>query len=127
MNVGVLYILAMASFGVYGIVLAGWASNSKYSLLGGLRAAAQMVSYELAAGLAIVSVFMFSGSLSLQKIVSDQAGWFGFHWYLFQSPFLFVAGIIFFICSIAEINRTPLTFPKRKRNWFPVSAPNIPV
>jgi NADH-quinone oxidoreductase subunit H len=111
-NVGVLYILGMASLGVYGIVLAGWASNSKYSLLGGLRSSAQMISYELAAGLAIVSVFMFSESLSLQKIVADQAGWFGLHWYLFQSPFLFIAGIVFFICSIAEINRTPFDLPE---------------
>jgi NADH-quinone oxidoreductase subunit H len=111
-NVGVLYILAMASVGVYGIVLAGWASNSKYSLLGGLRSSAQMISYELAAGLAIVSVFLFSGSLSLQKIVADQSALFGMKWYLFQSPFLFVAGIIFFICSIAEINRTPFDLPE---------------
>jgi NADH-quinone oxidoreductase subunit H len=109
-NVGVLYILAMASLGVYGIVLAGWASNSKYSLLGGLRSSAQMISYELAAGLAIISIFMFSESLSLQKIVADQSGLFG--WYLFRSPFTFVAGILFFICSIAEINRTPFDLPE---------------
>ena len=76
-NVGVLYILAMASLGVYGIVLAGWASNSKYSLLGGLRSAAQMISYELAASFALVAVFMLSESLSLHKIVADQAGLFG--------------------------------------------------
>src|SRR5512138_2344763 len=69
-NIGVLYILGMASLGVYGIVLAGWASNSKYSLLGGLRSAAQMVSYELAAGLCIILIFMSSESLSLQKIVA---------------------------------------------------------
>jgi NADH-quinone oxidoreductase subunit H len=105
-NVGVLYILAMASLGVYGIVLAGWASNSKYSLLGGLRASAQMISYELAAGLAIVSVFMLSESLSLQKIVADQAG---FGWYAFKQPLAFV---LFFICSIAEINRTPFDLPE---------------
>ena len=111
-NVGVLYILGMASLGVYGIVLAGWSSNSKYSLLGGLRSSAQMISYELAAGLAIVSVFMFSESLSLQKIVADQSGWMGMKWYLFQNPFLFVAGILFFICSIAEINRTPFDLPE---------------
>ena len=109
-NVGVLYILGMASLGVYGIVLAGWASNSKYSLLGGLRSSAQMISYELAAGLAIISVFMYSESLSLHKIVADQAGLFG--WYLFRSPFTFLAGIIFFICSIAEINRTPFDLPE---------------
>ena len=109
-NVGVLYILGMASLGVYGIVLAGWSSNSKYSLLGGLRSSAQMISYELAAGLAIVCVFMLSESLSLQKIVADQAGLFG--WYLFRNPFMFVAGIIFFICSLAEINRTPFDLPE---------------
>lgn len=105
-NVGVLYILAMASLGVYGIVLAGWASNSKYSLLGGLRAAAQMVSYELAAGLAIVAVFMLSESLSLHKIVADQADG---NWYAFKQPLAF---IIFFICSLAEINRTPFDLPE---------------
>ncbi|MBP1727717.1 MAG: NADH-quinone oxidoreductase [Deltaproteobacteria bacterium] len=110
LNIGVLYILAMASLGVYGIVLAGWSSNSKYSLLGGLRASAQMISYELAAGLAIVCVFMVSQSLSLQAIVADQAGLFG--WYIFRNPFLFVAGILFFICSLAEINRTPFDLPE---------------
>jgi len=110
LNIGVLYILAMASLGVYGIVLAGWSSNSKYSLLGGLRASAQMISYELAAGLAIVCVFMVSESLSLQAIVAGQGGLFG--WYIFRNPFLFVAGIIFFICSLAEINRTPFDLPE---------------
>ena len=121
-NVGVLYILAMASLGVYGIVLAGWASNSKYSLLGGLRASAQMISYELAAGLAIISVFMLSESLSLHKIVADQGGMV-WNWYVFKQPLAFV---LFFICSLAEINRTPSTFPRPRRSWFPVSAPNTP-
>jgi NADH-quinone oxidoreductase subunit H len=106
MNIGVLYILAMASLGVYGVVLAGWSSNSKYSLLGGLRAAAQMISYELAAGLALISVFMLSESLSLHKIVADQAG---YAWYVFKQPLAFV---IFFICSLAEINRTPFDLPE---------------
>jgi len=106
MNVGVLYILALASMGVYGIVLAGWSSNSKYSLLGGLRASAQMISYELAAGLAIISVFMLSESLSLQKIVADQANG---AWYCFKQPLAF---ILFFICSLAEINRTPFDLPE---------------
>ncbi|AJE04542.1 NADH-quinone oxidoreductase subunit NuoH [Geobacter pickeringii] len=105
-NVGVLYILALASVGVYGIVLAGWASNSKYSLLGGLRSSAQMISYELAAGLSIIAVFMLSESLSLQKIVADQAG---FGWYAFKQPLAF---ILFFICSLAEINRTPFDLPE---------------
>uniref|UniRef100_A0A831UE41 NADH-quinone oxidoreductase subunit H n=1 Tax=Geobacter metallireducens TaxID=28232 RepID=A0A831UE41_GEOME len=106
LNVGVLYILALASVGVYGIVLAGWSSNSKYSLLGGLRSSAQMISYELAAGLAIISVFMLSESLSLQKIVADQANG---AWYAFKQPLAFV---LFFICSLAEINRTPFDLPE---------------
>ena len=106
LNVGVLYILALASVGVYGIVLAGWSSNSKYSLLGGLRSSAQMISYELAAGLAIISVFMLSESLSLQKIVADQANG---AWYAFKQPLAF---ILFFICSLAEINRTPFDLPE---------------
>ena len=105
-NIGVLYILAMASLGVYGVVLAGWASNSKYSLLGGLRSAAQMISYELAAGLALIAVFMLSESLSLHKIVADQADG---AWYVFKQPLAFV---IFFICSLAEINRTPFDLPE---------------
>ncbi|HEY5523189.1 MAG TPA: NADH-quinone oxidoreductase subunit NuoH [Desulfuromonadaceae bacterium] len=108
-NVGVLYILAMSSIGVYGIVLAGWSSNSKYSLMGGLRASAQMISYELAAGLAIVSVFMLSGTLSLNKIVELQSGLGGFDWYLFKQP---LAAFMFFICSLAEINRTPFDLPE---------------
>lgn len=108
-NVGVLYILAMSSLGVYGIVLAGWASNSKYSLLGGLRASAQMISYELSAGLAIVSVFMLSGTLSLNQIVNLQSGWGGFEWYVVKQP---LAAFLFFICSLAEINRTPFDLPE---------------
>jgi len=106
-NVGVLYILAMAGLGVYGIVLAGWASNNKYSLLGGLRSAAQMISYELAASFALVAVFMLSESLSLQKIVNDQAGLFG--WYVWKQPLAF---ILFCICSVAETNRTPFDLPE---------------
>ncbi|BCS55522.1 NADH-quinone oxidoreductase subunit NuoH [Geobacter sp. SVR] len=105
LNVGALYILAMSSLGVYGIVLAGWASNSKYSLMGGLRASAQMISYELSAGLAIVSVFMLSGTLSLNQIVNQQAGL----WYVFKQPLAF---FLFFICSLAEINRTPFDLPE---------------
>ncbi len=105
LNVGALYILAMSSLGVYGIVLAGWASNSKYSLMGGLRASAQMISYELSAGLAIVSVFMLSGTLSLNEIVNQQSGL----WYVFKQPLAFC---LFFICSLAEINRTPFDLPE---------------
>ncbi len=109
LNVGVLYILAMSSIGVYGIVLAGWASNSKYSLMGGLRASAQMISYELSAALSIIAVFMLSGTLSMNEIVKLQSGFGGFDWYIFKQPIAFV---MFFICSIAEINRTPFDLPE---------------
>lgn len=109
LNVGALYILAMSSLGVYGIVLAGWASNSKYSLMGGLRASAQMISYELAAGLSIIAVFMLSGTLSMNEIVIKQSGMGGFDWYVFKQPLAFV---MFFICAIAEINRTPFDLPE---------------
>src|SRR5213592_1911795 len=81
-NIGILYILAFASIGAYGIILGGWASNNKYSLLGGLRAAAQVISYELNIGLAIIGVIILSGSLSMVKIAEGQAGGF-WHWYLF--------------------------------------------
>ncbi|MBV5337987.1 MAG: NADH-quinone oxidoreductase subunit NuoH [Deltaproteobacteria bacterium] len=108
-NVGVLYILAMSSLGVYGIVLAGWSSNSKYSLMGGLRASAQLISYELAAGLSIIAVFMLSGTLSLNKIVALQSGFGGFEWYIFKQP---LAAFMFFVTSLAEINRTPFDLPE---------------
>lgn len=109
LNVGVLYVLAMSSLGVYGIVLAGWSSNSKYSLLGGLRSSAQMISYELAAGLAIIPVFMLVGTLSMQEIVKAQEG---FKWFIWSSPMTFVAGIVFYICALAEVNRTPFDLPE---------------
>lgn len=115
LNVGMLYVLAMAGLGVYGIVLAGWSSNSKYSLLGGIRSSAQMVSYELAAGLTIVSVFMLSETLSLRGIVAAQQGplWgsiaFLPNWYVFSQPLAFG---LFVICSLAEINRTPFDLPE---------------
>ncbi len=115
LNVGILYILAFAGLGVYGIVLAGWASNSKYSLLGGIRASAQMISYELAAGLTIISVFMLSETLSLRQIVALQSeplwGVISFlpNWYVFTQPLAFV---LFVITGLAEINRTPFDMPE---------------
>lgn len=108
LNVGVLYILAMAGLGVYGIVLAGWASNSKYSLLGGLRSSAQMISYELAAGMAIIAVFMLSETLSLRGIVAAQSGSI-LDWYIFKQPLAF---LLFIVCGAAEINRTPFDLPE---------------
>jgi len=114
-NVGLLVIFAITSMGVYGIVLAGWASNSKYSLLGGLRSSAQMISYELAYGLAFAAVIMMAGSLSLSEIVNAQSGyWLGFipKWYLFLQPFGF---IIFLIAGVAETNRAPFDFPEAEQ------------
>jgi NADH-quinone oxidoreductase subunit H len=107
LNVGVLFIFAMTSVGVYGIVLGGWASNSKYPLMGGLRASAQMISYELSLTLSVVGVLMITNTLSLQEIVTAQAGtWFGFipRWNIVLQPLAF---IIFFISILAETNRTP--------------------
>ncbi|HKK00993.1 MAG TPA: NADH-quinone oxidoreductase subunit NuoH [Desulfuromonadales bacterium] len=114
LNVGILYILAMAGLGVYGIVLAGWSSNSKYSLIGGLRSSAQMISYELSAGLSIIAIFMLSGTLSMRGIVAAQATPYPLihflpNWYIFSQPLAFV---LFVIGSLAEINRTPFDLPE---------------
>ena len=114
-NVAVLVIFAVTSMGVYGIVLAGWASNSKYALLGGLRSSAQMISYELAYGMALATVVMLAGSLSLREIVDSQSGyWFGFipKWYIFINPISF---LIFATAGVAETNRAPFDFPEAEQ------------
>ena len=114
-NVGVLALFAITSMGVYGIVLAGWASNSKYSLLGGLRSSAQMISYELSFGLSLAAVVMLAGSLSMHNIVDAQAGyWFGFipKWYIFLQPLGF---FIFMTAAVAETNRAPFDFPEAEQ------------
>ncbi len=111
-NIGILYVFAVTSMGVYGIVLGGWASNSKYSLLGGLRSAAQMVSYEMSLGLSVVGVLMLSQSLSLVDIVNAQAGtWFGVipRWNLFAQPLGFA---LFLVSANAELNRAPFDLPE---------------
>ncbi|RMF95898.1 MAG: NADH-quinone oxidoreductase subunit NuoH [Candidatus Schekmanbacteria bacterium] len=105
LNVGILYIIAVASLGVYGIVLGGWASNNKYSLMGGLRSSAQMISYELAMGLALVGVIMTAGSLNLSDIVIKQ----GKYWFIFPQILGFV---VFIISSFAETNRLPFDLPE---------------
>jgi NADH-quinone oxidoreductase subunit H len=115
LNVGVLVVLAITSMGVYGIVLAGWSSNSKYSLFGGLRASAQMISYELAYGTALASVILLAGSMSIREVVDTQAGtWFGFipRWYVFLQP---VGFIIYVIAGVAETNRAPFDFPEAEQ------------
>ena len=114
-NVGLLVIFAITSMGIYGIVLAGWSSNSKYSLLGGLRSSAQMVSYELSYGLSFAAVIMLAGSLSLREIVDAQSGtWFGFlpQWYVFLQP---VGFLIFLTAGVAETNRAPFDFPEAEQ------------
>jgi NADH-quinone oxidoreductase subunit H len=114
-NVAVLVIFAIASMGVYGIVLAGWSSNSKYSLLGGLRSSAQMISYELSYGMALASVLLIGNSLSLTDLVNGQSGvWFGFipRWFLFLQPLGF---LIFMTAGIAETNRAPFDFPEAEQ------------
>ncbi len=114
-NVAVLVIFAIASMGVYGIVLAGWSSNSKYSLLGGLRSSAQMISYELSYGLALASVLLMGNSLSLTDIVNGQAGtWFGFipRWFVFLQP---VGFLIYMTAGVAETNRAPFDFPEAEQ------------
>jgi NADH-quinone oxidoreductase subunit H len=114
-NVAVLVIFAITSMGIYGIVLAGWSSNSKYSLLGGLRSSAQMISYELSYGLAMAAVIMMAGSLSLREIVTNQSGtWFGFipRWYIFLQPLGF---FIYLTAGVAETNRAPFDFPEAEQ------------
>ena len=114
-NVAILVIFAIASMGVYGIVLAGWSSNSKYSLLGGLRSSAQMISYELSYGTAIASVLLIANSMSLTDIVNRQAGaWFGVvpRWLFFLQP---VGFFIFMTAGIAETNRAPFDFPEAEQ------------
>jgi len=108
LNIGLLYIFAMGSLGVYGVVLAGWASNSKYSLLGGLRAAAQMISYEIGLGLSVVGILMIAQTFSLAEIVRLQSGSV-FDWFIFQQP---VAFLLFITCGIAESNRIPFDLPE---------------
>jgi NADH-quinone oxidoreductase subunit H len=104
-NIGILYIFAISSLSVFGIVLAGWSSNNKYSLLGGLRSSGQMISYELPIGMSIIGVLMLSGTLSMVGIVKAQAGM----WNVILQPLGF---IIFMICGIAECNRTPFDLPE---------------
>ena len=107
-DVGVLFILAITSVGVYGIALAGWSSNSKYSLFGGLRSSAQMISYELAMGASIIGVVMLAGSLSLSDIIEAQIN-SGFKWYIIPQ---FIGFIVFLIAAFAETNRVPFDLPE---------------
>src|SRR6202012_2638950 len=105
-NVGILYIFGVVSLGVYGIMIGGWASNNKYSLIGSIRAASQNISYEIAMGLSIIALLMTTGTLSLKEIAQQQHGW---HWNIVSQPLGF---LIFIICAFAETNRAPFDLPE---------------
>ena len=111
LNVGLLYVLAVASLSVYGIILGGWSANSKYALLGGIRSSAQIISYEVAMSFAVIGVVMLSNSLSLVEIVNRQAGGVQ-HWNVAYLPVGPVWFVLFFIASLAEINRIPFDLPE---------------
>jgi NADH-quinone oxidoreductase subunit H len=111
LNVGILYITAVTALVVVGILMAGWSSNNKWALLGGIRSAAQIISYEIPAGLAVVTVVIYSGTLSMQGII-EQQGWAPWNWYMFSNPFLMIAFFIFFVSLLAEGNRTPFDLPE---------------
>src|SRR5947199_438705 len=113
-DIALLYVLGITSVGVYGIALAGWSSNSKYSLMGGLRAAAQMISYELSLGLSLVGVVLISGTLDLYSIVEQQGGWFGLRWNVWdisRAPQV-IGFVTYLISAIAETNRVPFDLPE---------------
>ncbi len=105
-NIGILYLFGVVSLGVYGIMIGGWASNNKYSLLGAIRASSQMISYEVAMGISIIALVMTTGTLSLSEIVQQQHGW---HWNILVQPLGF---FIFLICAFAETNRAPFDLPE---------------
>ena len=107
-NVGVLYLISIASISVYGIVLAGWSSNNKYAMMGGLRSSAQMISYELAMGLALLVPIILAGSMSLLDIVNAQNP----IWFIVYQP---IGAIIFFVAAVAEVNRAPFDMPEAEQ------------
>ncbi len=111
LNVGILYMTAVTAVAVVGILMAGWSSNDKWSLIGGIRSAAQIVSYEIPAGLSIFPAVLMSGTLSMQGIIKAQ-GWAPNNWFLFANPFCFVAANVLFLSSLAEGNRTPFDLPE---------------
>ncbi len=111
LNVGILYFTAITALTVVGVLMAGWASDNKWSLIGGIRSAAQIVSYEIPAGMSIFPVVLITGTLSMQGIIRAQA-WEPYHWFLFSNPFCFVAAIVLYMSALAEGNRTPFDLPE---------------
>jgi NADH-quinone oxidoreductase subunit H len=111
LNIGILYVTAVPALTVIGVLMAGWASNNKWSLIGGIRSAAQIISYEIPAGLSIFPVVLMTGTLSMQGIIRAQ-GWSPEKWFIFANPFCLIAAIILFVSSLAENNRTPFDLPE---------------
>jgi len=112
LNVGVVYVVAVSSISTLALLIAGWSSNNKYSLLGAMRTAAQMVSYEVPMALSLVVPVLFAGSLSLNQIVQGQASWLGLRWYIFYFPLGTLAFFTYFISALAEVNHTPFDLPE---------------
>lgn len=115
LDIGILYTFGIVSLGVYGIVLAGYASNSKFPFLGGIRSSAQLISYEIAMGMSVVAVFLVTGTLNLSQVVTYQSGWFCHvlpNWLVFKQPLAF---IIFAVAALAETNRTPFDLPEAEQ------------
>mgnify|MGYP001619691446 CR=1 FL=1 len=111
LNVGLLYVLAITSLVVIGLLMAGWASNSKWALFGGVRSAAQLVSYEIPSAFSLMAVILFAGTMSMQGVVAAHGGW-PWDWFVFRNPFLFAAFFLYFTAAIAEGNRTPFDLPE---------------
>jgi NADH-quinone oxidoreductase subunit H len=112
LNIGILYVFGVVSIGVYGIMIGGWASNNKFSLLGAIRASAQMISYEIAMGLSIIALVLMTGTLSLNELSSQQAGGAGSDWNFWNVVYQPVGFLIFLVCAFAETNRTPFDLPE---------------
>jgi NADH-quinone oxidoreductase subunit H len=118
LNVGILYTFGIVSLGVYSIVLAGYASNSKFPFLGGIRSSAQLISYEIAMGMSVIPIFLYVGDLNLSAVITAQTGTqLGFlpNWFVFQTPMTFLAFCIFLVASFAETNRTPFDLPEAEQ------------
>ena len=111
MNIGLLYILGVGSIAVIALILAGWSSNNKWALYGGMRSAAQIISYEIPAGISLVVVILLASSLNMQDIIAYQKGGI-FNWIIFDNPFMPIAFVIYFISALAECNRTPFDLPE---------------
>ena len=115
LNVGILYVMAVTTFTVISLLMAGWGSNNKYALLGGMRSAAQVVSYEVPMVISVLAAIIFSGSLSMVQIVHSQQGNFIFNWFIFRLPFGPIAFITYIIAATAEANRTPFDIPEAEQ------------